>query len=241
VAGCSPGWGPSIFPFNYPRLILSATHFGGVPFCFASYSFQNSLASFGQLEILLFMKEDESIAPPDDSLTPSRVRFDSFLPRSESKLVFAFVMACYSWTLSSLLGALFRAFSARRPPTGLFTSSTSPSSALEKSIGVLIFSPVFESLLLVAIIEILRGLRFPVGFQIFIAALVLCLSHSISWLPWGVIVAPGFTLGAFAYTRWRSTSKQTALGITILIHLLHNSIPAISDVARAFRNARAGF
>jgi hypothetical protein len=102
---------------------------------------------------------------------------------------------------------------------------------------LLVLSPVFESLLLVAVVEFLRWVRCPIWSQIAGAALALALYHSISWSPWGLIVAPAFAVDAFAYVYWRATSRKVAFGITACIHALHNSIVAIPVIVYAARNA----
>ena len=101
----------------------------------------------------------------------------------------------------------------------------------------LLLSPLFETMLLIALIELCRWFRLPPSFQIFISATILCLMHSVSWLPWGLIVAPVFAICAFSYLHWRSTSRRLALGVAILIHVLHNFIPAVGVISHAIRNA----
>jgi hypothetical protein len=102
---------------------------------------------------------------------------------------------------------------------------------------LLLLSPVFESLLLVAVIELLRWLHCPLWAQISGATLALALEHSTSWSPWGLIIWPAFAVDAFSYVYWRATSRKVAYGITACIHALHNLIVAIPVMVYAVRNA----
>lgn len=155
----------------------------------------------------------------------------SFLPRSESKVVFVLVMVCFTWTLNSLLQTLVDAFhSAPAYLPGLFTLHGKP----EMRVGdLLLFSPIVESLILVAVIEVLRWISCPTWVQICGSTIIIAILHSVGWRPWGLIVAPGFAVQAFSYLYWRSGSRTIAFAIVVCIHALHNLMPAISNFAYA--------
>jgi hypothetical protein len=157
----------------------------------------------------------------------------SFLPRSESKLVFILVMVCFTWTLNSLLQTLVDAFhSAPAYLPGLFTVHSKPEMRVS---DLLLFSPVVESLLLVAAIELLRWVGSPTWLQICGSTMIIAILHSVGWRPWALIVAPGFAVQAFSYLYWRSDSRMIAFVIVVCIHALHNLIPAISNLAYSIR------
>ena len=126
---------------------------------------------------------------------PARARSYSFLPKSDSKIVFILVMVCFSFTLASFFHAIVHAFRLPTPPVGLFGTRGKPFMRIS---DLLLLSPVFESLLLVAVIELLRWVHCPVWAQICGAAIGLALEHSTSWSPWGFIVLPAFAIDAFS-------------------------------------------
>ncbi len=95
------------------------------------------------------------------------------------------------------MSVLVRAFHVVRPPIGLFADSRGEPTA--KVFDLLFLAPPVESLILLALIEILRRLRAPVGAQLALAALLIGLLHSPTWWPRGFIVAPSFAIEACAY------------------------------------------
>ena len=154
---------------------------------------------------------------------------NSFVPRTESKLVFVLVMACYSWTTASVIGTTARAFHVARPPLGLFANENGEPTA--HVVDLLFLAPLIESLILLLLIELFRRLRFPRWLQVVLPALIIGILHSPRWWPRGFIVAPGFAIEACAYLYWRPASRKIAYGVVVAIHALHNFIPAISVIA----------
>jgi hypothetical protein len=142
-------------------------------------------------------------------------------------------MVCFSFTLTSFSHAIVHAFQLPTPPAGLFGVHGRP---LMRISDMLVLSPIFESLLLVAVIELLRWAHSPIWLQISAAALVLAFDHSAAWHPWGFIIAPAFAVDAFSYLYWRPTSRKVAFGLTVFIHALHNLIGAIPVMVYAARN-----
>jgi hypothetical protein len=166
--------------------------------------------------------------------TSATAKSYSFLPKSDSKIVFILVMVCFSWTLACFFHAIGHSFKLPTPPAGLFGDRGRP---LTRISDLLVLSPIFESLLLIAVIELLRWAHCPIWAQITAGALALALEHSTSWSPWGFIVAPAFAIEAFSYVYWRPTSRKVAFGMTACIHALHNLIIAIPVIVYAARNA----
>jgi hypothetical protein len=121
------------------------------------------------------------------------------------------------------------------PPPTLFSLIGKPT--VEYVSGLVFFGPLFESLILIGIIELLRWGRSPVWFQIVVSAVVLGFLHSVSWRVWGFIVAPDFAIQAFSYLYWHSASRKIAFTIVFSIHALHNLVPALSAIAYATRHA----
>ncbi|MEY2487337.1 MAG: hypothetical protein QOH39_2985 [Verrucomicrobiota bacterium] len=157
-----------------------------------------------------------------------------FLPRSNSKTVFILVMACYGFATSGFIRTLAAAFNAPAPPAGLFTLHGRPTA---RAWELLLFAPIVESLILIGTIELFRRLRAPAWTQVAYAALVMGFLHSVSWQPWGFIVAPAFAIQALAYLIWRSESRKVGFAIVACIHALLNLMPAISVFAYGIRHA----
>jgi hypothetical protein len=166
--------------------------------------------------------------------TPRFLQRFSFVPRSDSKVVFILVMVCFTYTVTALLLALVHAFRLPAAPPGLFRIRGNP---ILRVCDLLGFAPIFESLMLIAVIELLRWVHGPLWLQISGAALVIGAMHSALWRTWGLVVAPAFAIDAFSYVYWRSSSRKIAFVITACIHSLHNLTPAISVIAYATRKA----
>ncbi len=95
------------------------------------------------------------------------------------------------------MSVLVRAFHVVPPPIRFFANSRGEPTA--KVFDLLFLALLVESLILLALIEILRRLRAPVGAQVALAALLIGLLHSPTWWPRGFIVAPSFAIEACAY------------------------------------------
>jgi hypothetical protein len=178
-------------------------------------------------------QEPASSTPQSQSIPPSPTwKLSDFLPRGASKASFILVMVCYSFTVSSLVSALARAFHLPPPPIG-YLKFGSPVITVT---ALLLLAPLIESLLLVGAIELAKVVRSPPWFQVAAAAVLISAMHSTTWRPHGLIVAPSFAIQAAAYLYWRPASRKTAFGIVACIHALHNLIPAISTIAYANRH-----
>jgi hypothetical protein len=138
------------------------------------------------------------------------------------------VMTCYGFTADRFVSVMASAFGASSPPRGLFAINNAP---VTRVFEMLLFAPIFESLILIAAIELFTWLGAPKWAQIAYGTLLIGFLHSISWPPWGFIVAPAFAIQGIAYVIWRRTSRKTAYLIVACIHLLLNLIPAIPVIA----------
>jgi hypothetical protein len=155
-----------------------------------------------------------------------RIRFRSFLPRTGWPAVFALVMACYSITFSSLIAGWVRAAHLRKPPPSFYLRGD-PADI----VSLLVAAPLFESLVLVAVFELLRRFRAPERVQVFVAALFISGLHGLKWWPHAVIVLPSFCIQTASYLYWRRTSWKTAFWVVALMHALDNLLPALSAFA----------
>jgi hypothetical protein len=163
--------------------------------------------------------------------------FERFLPRSRSKTVFVFVITCYTFTLQSLNWRLIRLFAswpkAMDPQTRALQLARPgvDDTIVHTVINKLVIAPVVESLIVIAVIELLRRLKFSVVVQIIISASLSCFFHSIQIPLWGLEVAPVFFIGAGAYVYWRRVSFWTGTQMIILLHCFHNVIIFIGFLA----------
>lgn len=90
----------------------------------------------------------------------------------------------------------------------------------------LVFAPVVENLVLVAIISILSCFISSANKIAIIASLVAALAHArSSWAPHGLIVAWLFYVLSRAYLVWRPRGIRIAYFVTVLMHAAHNLIP----------------
>jgi len=158
------------------------------------------------------------------------MRFDSFVPRSNSKVILAAVIACYTWTLTSITRLLVY-LCAKPPPTGRQTTHTA-GQWIVHFFGGIVVAPLLESLILIGLVELLRLLKCPKSAQIIFPALVMGLLHSSSWGLRSVIAAPAFGVWAAAYLYCKDISLGVRAGYAIIVaaHLLHNLIPALGDL-----------
>src|ERR1700745_4229909 len=137
------------------------------------------------------------------------MKWEPFLPRTESKVIFVVVMVTYTWTITALLNSILRAvhFDITSPPF-MATPQTHPFLCAGE---ILVLAPLFESLTLIGIIELARFFRAPHWLQVFAAAtffgLTHCFwfddSHFFHWSLRGISIAPGFAIQGAAYVYWR--------------------------------------
>ena len=177
-----------------------------------------------------------SSAVPDPALVrpvmPQRTRFDSFLPRSDSAFVFTLAFACYDWAFTAFFGAIVRMLHFPPRPLSFWETHGDPAAhALE----TLVFAPLIETAIFIAMIELLRWVRMPVTAQIFITSVLVGFAHSYSWAwpPYGFIVTPSFLIQGAAYLYWRRVSIGRGFAVVASIHALHNLVPAMHAFAHA--------
>lgn len=172
-----------------------------------------------------------SITDSEKHIVP--IRLSSFIPRSRSKVVFALVMACYSVTLAYFVSTWAYVAHVRSPARAFYLRSGIP-----HIVSLLVFAPLIESLILVAVFELVRRARAPALAQVFIAALFVSETHVWPWWPHAVIVLPGFCIQAASYLYWRQRAPwKEAFWVLVSIHALSNVIPALNTFGHALRHA----
>ena len=161
------------------------------------------------------------------------MRVSAFLPRGKSKTVFVLAMACYAWVATHLLGTIAIAFGAPRPKVSVLLERGYP---MFEVIGLVLFAPVVESLVLMGTIELVRKLRSPVWLQITLPAIISALLH-MPPIADPFVVAPAWFIMAAAYLRWRRVSWKAGFVVIASIHALLNLNSAIWAIGYAIHNA----
>jgi hypothetical protein len=163
-----------------------------------------------------------------------RKLFDAFLPRSASPIVFVLTATCYDYTLTALFAAIIRLFHFPPRPLNFWETHGDPTAHV---IEALVFAPLIETCILVAIIELLRWLRVPTLALIFLAGGLSAWPHSYAWhwAPYAFVVLPSFTIQAGAYVYWRAVSRKRGFAVVASIHALANLLPALYTIAYATR------
>lgn len=157
-----------------------------------------------------------------------------FLPRSRSKGVFVFAMLCYSIILTEIGAGLTRL--AGWSPTRLVPDETVPRHIRPgvddgNLLDLLVIAPIGESLTLIAIIELLRLLRFGVAVQVTAAALAMFLLHAIDHISWATFLVPAFLIDAGTYLYGRRISFWVGAQMVLALHFLFNCFPAMLVLA----------
>jgi hypothetical protein len=142
-----------------------------------------------------------------------------FLPRSESKWVFVLVMVAYNQALQLILHLILSPFVG--PGSSIYPLH-GWGDVLGHLAGALVWAPLWQTLLLIAIIEGLRALQFPPLLQVLISAPLVAATDGLHWWPHAVYSFPGFFLFAVSYLYWRPTSWRKAAAVAIAIHALFN-------------------
>lgn len=170
--------------------------------------------------------------------TQNRQRwYRSFLPRTESPLVFLCVFLCYQVALARLMTDIVVVLH-------MWPTVADPSTHIRRSVslgveGVSLFEflimPIAESLVLVGLIQMCAWLKFSTTTQIIAPALVFSALHSVQYIIWGVLVIPGFVLDAGIFVYWRARSFLLATCLAIAFHLLVNGVPIFHSIAAHVR------
>ncbi len=150
----------------------------------------------------------------------ARFTWGSFLPRTESKWIFVLVMVAYNYALSGFVYRMMTPFVGAAP--WLFKAH-GWGSVLRQMAGGIIWYPLWQTLLLIAIIEVLRGIRLPVVLQIFIASIPVAATDGSRWWPHAAGSLSGFVIFAIAYLYWRPASWWKAALVAIAIHATYNA------------------
>jgi hypothetical protein len=149
-----------------------------------------------------------------------------FLPRSESRSVYIFTMTCYSVAIDLVavrLAAALGLWRVRSAPAAVESARHMLAQPWwRRGVVDLLVSPVVESLVIIAIIEVARRLKLGVLTGIVAATLLFSALHSFTIPIWGLICIPGFFIQAVSYNHWRCISFWAGLQAIVLVHAFSN-------------------
>ncbi len=156
------------------------------------------------------------------------VNCKSFLPQSKSKWIFVLLMVAYTQTFESVVRTFTEPFTGSQ--SWRFAGAHGWASVISTVGEWTVLTPIWESMVLVVVIELLRRAGFPTAIQVLVSTFVLALIDGYHWWPHGLGVAPGFLIAGLSYIYWRPVSWRIALVLIIVIHALLNITPATSLV-----------
>ena len=91
-------------------------------------------------------------------------------------------------------------------------------------IGVTLFAPIVETLLMFPIIGILRIFTNKIGWLSFCSAITWALLHSALHLIWGLTTFWTFFVLSFSFLLWERRGKRWAFIIPATIHIFNNAV-----------------
>jgi membrane protease YdiL (CAAX protease family) len=96
-------------------------------------------------------------------------------------------------------------------------------------LGIVVLSPVFETLIMVGVLSLLLRWTKP-WVAVLVSAALWGVAHSLMTPSWGAVIWWPFTIFSLAYVTWRPHGAWRAIGIAAAIHILQNALPAIAIV-----------
>jgi len=152
-----------------------------------------------------------------------------FVPRSESRGTYVFTVTCYVIAIELLGGRIAAALGlwrVRSAPAAVENARHMVAVPLwRQAVMDLLISPIIESLVIIAIIEIARRLKVGALTGIVAATLLFGALHCATIPIWGLIVVPAFFIEAVSYNYWRRVSFWAGLQTIVLIHAFSNLAP----------------
>ena len=147
----------------------------------------------------------------------------SYLPRPLREPRRAWLAIPLAWLLCILPSlALAYAVSAFAPQLDL------PEFPVKGHVGffaLALFAPVVETLILAAIVTVLRLFLSPT-MTVFLSAAGWGLAHSLEASAWGLVVWWPFLIMSMLYLVWRERSLWLALAVPAAVHMMQNAGPA---------------
>jgi membrane protease YdiL (CAAX protease family) len=118
--------------------------------------------------------------------------------------------------------------------TGIITEETGPNfegSPLGLSIGLIIFGPLSETLLMGGGLWLFSFITKQQVWLAIFSAVVWAVMHSLLAPVWGLVVIWPFFVFSCSYLSWRRRSWWHAILVTSCVHAFQNALPAIVVIA----------
>ena len=97
-------------------------------------------------------------------------------------------------------------------------------------LGVVVISPLLETLLMIGPVALIAGRFGPVTAVVGSAALW-GVAHSLLAARWGLVVWWPFLIFSIAYLTWRGRGRWRAVALVTAIHMLQNAAPVVALLA----------
>ena len=99
-------------------------------------------------------------------------------------------------------------------------------------VAMCVFAPIVETFGLAVVIGVLRHFMKRTEYVPLVAALICAGLHSLAKPLWGIEIFWAFLIFSLCYVTWAKKSVWAALGLTALLHALHNLLPLLFLIAR---------
>jgi len=94
-------------------------------------------------------------------------------------------------------------------------------------VAMCVFAPIVETFGLAIVIVVLRRFMKRTEYVPLVAALFCAGLHSLAKPLWGIEIFWAFLIFSLCYVTWARKSVWQALGLTALLHALHNLLPLL--------------
>jgi len=182
------------------------------------------------------MTSDDTLEPERQNPGEDRLNwFERFLPKSRSKIIFIFAASCYVFTITTLEDrriGIFRLWPKTVDPVRHVVRNVRLGAEYSPVWTALVLAPVFESLLVIGLMGLLRRAKLSGTAQIVISTALVCVLHSAIHLVWGFLVAPLFFIGAASYVYWRPISFWTGTLAIVWLHFFWNASEFLKSLSR---------
>jgi len=128
------------------------------------------------------------------------------------------------WLATSVPALLLAAIAARLFPHA--ASPDLPHGGLFPFVLVVLISPLLETMIMAAIIEIGLLILPPLAVVI-LSSIGWGLAHSLAAPAWGLVIWWPFLIFSTLYVTWRGEGRGKAIALVATVHALNNFLPAL--------------
>ena len=119
--------------------------------------------------------------------------------------------------------------------TKLLPNVTQPQLPISNWLGVflmVVFAPVTETLIMVAVLAVLLRLL-PPTVAVIVSAIAWGIAHSLAAPSWGLVIWWPFLVFSTLYVTWRQRSLAAGILVPAATHAMQNLLPAVLLLARS--------